>query len=79
MNKVFCQKLKTEENALTRAPFPGPIGILIKENISDIAWKQWLTQQTKIMNEYRLDPMSEKTQTFLYEEMLSFLNLSEKV
>ena len=78
MNTVFCKKLKKEENALTRAPFPGKIGIIIKNNICETAWQQWLTQQTKIMNEYRLDPMSSKTQAFLYEEMIDFLDLKEE-
>ena len=77
MTNIYCKKLKKEAPQLTRPPFPGELGSLIQKHISQDAWQQWLIQQTKIINEYRLDPMSTKTQQFLREEMLSFLTIED--
>jgi len=32
------------------------LGQKIYENISDEAWKMWMSQQTMLINEYRLSP-----------------------
>ncbi|MCP8352579.1 oxidative damage protection protein [Candidatus Synchoanobacter obligatus] len=72
-NLIYCKKLKQNLPQLAFLPFPGDMGARIQQNISAEAWQQWLIQQTKLINEYRMDPMSEKTQQFLREEMESFL------
>ncbi len=46
MNTVFCLKYKKDLPALTKAPFPGPAGDKILENISQRAWEAWLNVQT---------------------------------
>ena len=70
---IYCKKLKQNLPQLTYLPFPGDLGNRIQQNISAEAWQLWLIQQTKIINEYRMDPMSQKTQQFLREEMEAFL------
>ena len=69
---VNCVKLGREAEGLERAPYPGPLGERIFENVSKEAWQQWLKQQTMLINEYRLSPIDPKSRTFLEEQMEKF-------
>lgn len=70
---VFCQKLQKEAPALLTPPFPGDLGEKILQNISETAWNMWLTQQTMLINEYRLNLIDPKARSFLKQEMQNFL------
>ncbi|WP_024850104.1 oxidative damage protection protein [Hydrogenovibrio kuenenii] len=70
---VHCAKMGEELEGLDFAPFPGELGQKIYENVSKEAWKQWLAQQTILINEYRLSSLDPKAQSFLKEEMQKFL------
>ncbi len=70
---VHCSKLLRDAEGLIRAPYPGPLGQRIFENISQEAWKEWLTHQTMLINENRLSPLDAKTRSFLAAEMEKFL------
>jgi Fe-S cluster biosynthesis and repair protein YggX len=70
MNKtIFCKKLQQEAEALTTPPYPGELGKRIVENISKPAWQQWLSHQTMLINEYRLNMLDSKARAFLASEM----------
>jgi len=71
--KILCQKLKIEAEALSKAPFPGELGLKILNNISKQAWKEWINHQTMLINEYRLSMIEAKARQFLKEEMNKFL------
>ncbi|MBA2657126.1 MAG: oxidative damage protection protein [Tatlockia sp.] len=73
MRYVNCSKLKQEAVALEKAPFPGPLGEKILNEISKEAWSMWLTHQTMLINEYRLSLIDPKAKEFLHEEMKNFL------
>jgi len=62
-----------ELEGLDFLPFPGELGQKVYDNISKEAWKQWLGQQTILINEYRLSSLDPKARTFLLEEMQKFL------
>jgi Fe-S cluster biosynthesis and repair protein YggX len=62
-----------ELEGLDFPPFPGELGKKVFENVSKEAWKQWLAQQTILINEYRLSSLDPKARTFLQEEMQKFL------
>ena len=70
---VRCAKLGIEAEGLDFAPWPGPLGQRIYAEISRLAWQQWLTHQTTLINEYRLNPLDPKARKFLGEEMEKFL------
>ena len=70
---VNCVKMGEELEGLDFLPFPGELGQKVYDNISKEAWKQWLGQQTILINEYRLSSLDPKARTFLLEEMQKFL------
>lgn len=77
--KVMCSKMGEELDGLDFAPFPGELGQRVYESVSKEAWKQWLGQQTILINEYRLSSLDKKAQSFLKEEMQKFLFSGEEV
>lgn len=70
---IFCAKLNKEANAMNKAPFPGKLGERIKANISKEAWSMWLSHQTILINEYRLNLLDPEARKFLNQEMEKFL------
>lgn len=69
---VHCCKLKQELEGMLKAPFPGTLGERIFNEISKQAWSMWLTHQTMLINEYRLNLIDPKAREFLKEEMQKY-------
>jgi Fe-S cluster biosynthesis and repair protein YggX len=69
---VHCVKLGEEAEGLDFAPYPGELGKRIYNNVSKVAWQQWLKQQTMLINEYRLTPIEPQARKFLEEQMEKF-------
>jgi Fe-S cluster biosynthesis and repair protein YggX len=68
-NDIFCQKLKKEGPALEHTPYPGPLGKRIQAEICAEAWQDWLSHQTMLINENRLNPLDPESRSFLEQEM----------
>lgn len=79
MAKVMCAKYKKELTALEKAPFPGPDGVSVLENVSAAAWDEWLSIQTMIINENRLNMMDPDARKFLSEQRNKFLFEGEEI
>ncbi len=73
MRIIYCQQLQQEAEGLARIPYPGALGQRIFDNISKEAWKLWLTHQTLLINENRLNLLEAGTRQFLEAEMEKFL------
>lgn len=71
---VNCRKYQREMEGLERPPFPGPRGQKIFEEVSKQAWQEWITHQTLLINERRLNMMDRTARAFLEEEMDKFLS-----
>jgi Fe-S cluster biosynthesis and repair protein YggX len=69
---VHCRKLKQELPGLDMPPFPGPKGQEVYENISKQAWTEWMTHQTTLINEMRLNMMDLTARTYLSEQREKF-------
>jgi len=70
---VQCKKLNKELEGLDNPPFPGPKGLNIFETISKQAWEEWLTHQTRLINEKHLNMMDMTARTYLNEQRDKFL------
>lgn len=69
---IHCSKLGIDAEGLDRAPIPGALGQRIYGEISKQAWQQWLSHQTRLINEYRLVLADASARKFLAEEMERF-------
>jgi Fe-S cluster biosynthesis and repair protein YggX len=69
---VQCVLLKSAAPGLDRAPYPGPLGQRIFEQVSKEGWSRWVRHQVMLMNEYRLSPVDPKARKFLEAEMEKF-------
>ncbi len=66
---VHCIKLGREAPGLEKPPLKGPVGQKIFENVSAEAWRQWLEHSKMLINEYRLDLVSDAGQKIWFTEM----------
>lgn len=73
MNTVHCLKLDKQAEALDRAPWPGELGQRILDSISKEAWKQWLGEQTILINENNYSPINPEHKAILQQHMVKFL------
>ena len=66
---VQCVKLGVEAEGLEKPPFKGPLGQRVFEQISKQAWRGWLEHSKMLINEYRLDLVSEAGQKVWMAEL----------
>jgi Fe-S cluster biosynthesis and repair protein YggX len=70
---VQCVKLNKPLPGLDHAPFQGELGRRIYLQVSAIAWKQWIGEATKLINELRLNPAEPADRAVLDKKLLAFL------
>lgn len=66
---VNCVKLGREAEGLERPPLRSEMGQRIFENVSKEAWKMWLEHSKMLINEYRIDLVSEAGQRVWMAEL----------
>lgn len=66
---VKCIKLHQELEGLDRPPFRGELGQRIYDTVSKQAWRMWLEHSKMLINEYRLDLVSEQGQRIWMTEL----------
>jgi Fe-S cluster biosynthesis and repair protein YggX len=69
---VQCVKLGREAEGLDKPPFKGELGQRIFENVSKEAWELWKRHSTMLINEFRLDLMSDVGQRVWMNECEKF-------
>jgi len=69
---VKCVKFQREMAGLDEAPFDGPLGQRVYENVSQEAWKLWQEHCKMILNEYRLNPAQKEAQEIIVKHMEDF-------
>lgn len=72
LETVPCVKLGREAKALKKPPLKGDIGQKIYKNVSEEGWTMWLEHSKMLVNEFRLDLMSEQGQRIWFDEMEKF-------
>ena len=69
---VQCIKLGTTAEGLDKPPFRGELGQKVYETVSKEAWKKWLEHSKMLINEYRLDLVSEAGQRIWMKELENY-------
>jgi len=77
MSTVFCVRNKKELPALSKKPLPGEIGERVLKELSQEAWNEWISTQTMMINEYRMNLMNPSDRKILYDMLIKFLNGEE--
>jgi Fe-S cluster biosynthesis and repair protein YggX len=65
---VNCVKLGREAEGLDRPPLPGELGKRLYESVSKEAWQAWQVQQTRLINENRLQLADPRARKYLLEQ-----------
>jgi Fe-S cluster biosynthesis and repair protein YggX len=73
----ICRRTGRPGNPLDAAPFRGPVGAWIAENISSETWNDWIGQGTKVINELRLDFSRDEDQETYDRHMREFLGIDD--
>jgi Fe-S cluster biosynthesis and repair protein YggX len=74
MATVHCARCgRTEAPALSRQPYPGKLGVEIREKICADCWAEWTKTEVMIINELRLNFMEPAAQETLSRHMREFL------
>ncbi len=66
---VNCIKLGQELPGLEKPPFKGELGKKVFDTVSQQAWRMWLEHSKMLINEYRLDLVSEHGQRVWMSEL----------
>lgn len=69
---VFCKKYQEELEGLAQPPFPGARGQEIYDHVSQKAWSEWVSHQTMLINEKKLNMMDRANRQYLMEQMDRF-------
>ena len=70
---VFCTYLEKDAPGLDFQTLPGELGKKVFENISKKAWGQWMSKQTMLINEKKLNLMDPEDRALLEKTMTDFL------
>lgn len=70
---ITCSRCKQQGEQLKSPPLPGELGARIYDSICQECWRQWLRQQTAVINHYGLDLLDPKARKFLTQQTEVFL------
>jgi Fe-S cluster biosynthesis and repair protein YggX len=73
--EVACRRCGQRRAGLAQAPLPGRWGPIVLEQTCDTCWREWIEEQTRLINHERLLPSEPAHRQILYEKMASFLKL----
>ena len=74
MSDVFCQRYQKTMPGLSKPPFPGNDGDYIFKNLSAQAWREWIDEQTRLINEQKLNPLDIETRNYLRKQLFLYIN-----
>jgi Fe-S cluster biosynthesis and repair protein YggX len=73
MADVTCVRCGQTREGLAAPPFPNDLGSRIATSICQVCWKDWLKQQTQLINHYALDLRDPKSRQMLIAQTETFL------
>jgi len=69
IHMVECVKFGKSKPGLPKPPLKGEIGQKVYDSVSHEAWRMWLEHSKMLINEFRLDLMSEQGQQVWMSEL----------
>jgi Fe-S cluster biosynthesis and repair protein YggX len=77
--EFVCRRSGRPGTKMARAPFKGPVGAWIHENIAKETFEEWIRQGTKVINELRLDLSREQDEETYDAHMREYLGIDEEL
>lgn len=75
MAQVTCTRCGRTAEGLPFPPYPDELGSRIQSRVCAACWREYMSRQLMVINEYRLDLMDPRAQEILTRDMIEFLNL----
>ena len=75
MSEIACRRCGQPKPALAQAPLPGTWGPIVHAQTCDDCWREWIEEQTRLINHERLLPSEPEHRKVLYQRMADFLKL----
>ena len=73
MSDIQCARCGKHAPQLPSPPTPGELGNKVYDSICQDCWKEWLRQQTALINHHGLNLRDPKAKAFLTEQTEAFL------
>lgn len=73
MATLSCVKCGQQREGLPGPPFGGDLAREVHAKVCKPCWSEWISRQTMIINEYRLNVVDPEAQEALLKEMKQFL------
>lgn len=73
--QVTCARCKRTAEGADRFFLPPDLGEVVRENVCADCWRDWLEEQTRIINEMRLDLSQPSAHEVVHRQMRVFLDL----
>jgi len=70
---IFCTHLNKEADGLDFQTLPGELGKKVFADISKEAWSLWMSKQTMLINEKKLNLMNPEDRQLIEKTMVEFL------
>jgi len=70
---IFCTHLNKDADGLDFQTLPGDLGKKVFNSISKEAWGMWMSKQTMLINEKKLNLMNPEDRVFIEKTMVEFL------
>ena len=72
---LSSRRCRQRKAGLSQAPLPGKWGPVILADTCEDCWRDWVEEQTRLINHELLLPSETEHRKVLYQKMASFLNL----
>lgn len=79
MDTVLCRRCGQHKPGLLQAPIPGRWGPIILADTCADCWRDWIEEQTRLINHEHLLPSEPEHRKVLYARMSDFLKLKLKL
>jgi Fe-S cluster biosynthesis and repair protein YggX len=74
--EIICSRCGFQKEAIVKTAFyTGEVKQKLQQHACVDCWQEWLRMQKMLVNEYRLNLMDPKTDTFLNTQVLAFFKL----
>jgi Fe-S cluster biosynthesis and repair protein YggX len=75
---VTCRRCGQRKPELERPPLPGRWGPTIQQQTCADCWRDWIEEQTRLINHEGLLPAQPEHRQVLYQRMQAFLKLEHE-